>query len=185
MIDRIPSAIPAVIILVPERHRDGRGWFAEVFRGEWFPEIEFVQDNVSFSSAARTIRGLHFQVEPAAQAKLVHVARGAIRDVAVDLRAGSPTYLHHVTIEVDASDGRHILIPSGFAHGYVTLEPDTVVAYKVSAYYRPNLERGIRWDDPALGIDWGLDRPPILSDRDRAHPPFDASAPPFDTGATP
>jgi len=175
----LPTPIPGVVLIKPERHRDNRGFFMETFRAEWFPEIVFVQDNHSRSEEPMTLRGLHYQAPPGDQAKLVRVIRGRIRDVAVDLRAGSPTFLQHVSIELDAESTDQLYVPAGFAHGFLILEPDTEVVYKVSNYFDPQAERGIRWDDPALDIDWGLDTEPILSERDRSHPPFVPSATPF------
>lgn len=174
-----PTSIPDVVGLVSPRHQDDRGFFAETFRAEWFPTLTFVQDNHSFSTDRGTIRGLHFQLPPYDQAKLVRVAQGRIRDVAVDLRAGSPTYLGHVAVALTASGGEQLLVPRGFAHGFITLEPDTVVLYKVTSYYRRDAERGIPWNDPTLSVDWGVDAKPILSERDRSHPPFDRTHPPF------
>ncbi len=176
---RTPTAIPEVFTILPERHRDDRGFFSESFRAEWFPHLAFVQDNHSHSVHPRTLRGLHFQVPPFAQAKLIRVARGRVRDVAVDLRRGSPTFLHSVSMELSAEGGEQAFVPGAFAHGFVTLEPDTVVLYKVTNYYSHAHERGIAWDDPTLGIDWGLEGEPFLSDRDRRHPPFGADLSPF------
>lgn len=180
--NHIPTAIPEVFTILPVRFRDARGYFVETFRAEWFPEHEFVQDNHSHSVRAGTLRGLHFQVRPHQQAKLVRVAQGRVRDIAVDLRAGSPTFLRHVVVELSADNGVQVLVPSGFAHGFVTLEPDTVVLYKMTDYYSAEHERGIPWDDPTVAVDWGIDVEPILSDRDRRHPPFDPAATPFTYG---
>ena len=175
-------AIPDVVSLIPARHQDERGSFSETFRAEWFPGLTFVQDNHSHSADPGTIRGLHYQLPPADQAKLLRVARGRIRDVAVDLRDGSPTFLAHVTVELTAAGGEQVLVPSGLAPGFVTLEPNTVVLYKVTDYYSRELERGIPWNDPALAVDWGIDGEPVLSNRDRNHPPFDPAKPPFRFG---
>lgn len=181
----VPTALPDVVGLTAPRFGDDRGFFSETFRAEWFPGLAFVQDNHSMSAEAGTIRGLHFQLPPFDQAKLLRVARGRIRDVAVDLRAGSPTYLAHVAVELTADGGEQLLVPSGFAHGFVTLEPDTVVLYKVTNYYHRESERGIPWNDPALAVAWGIDREPVLSARDRTHPPFDPAHPPFGFGERP
>ena len=151
----------------------------ETFRAEWFPGVAFVQDNHSRSKEPMTLRGLHYQAPPFEQAKLVRVISGRIRDVAVDLRAGSPTFLDHVAIELDAENTDQLFVPAGFAHGFLILEPDTQVVYKVSNYFDREAEGGIRWDDPAIAIDWGLTAAPILSERDRTHPPFVPSATPF------
>ena len=153
--DLTPTDIPDVVLVRPPRFGDDRGFFSETFRAEWFPEFDFVQDNHSFSAEQHTLRGLHFQVPPADQAKLIRVTEGRIRDVAVDLRKGSPTFLEHVAVELTADGGEQLLIPSGFAHGFLTLESDTTVLYKVTSYYSPEHDAGIRWDDPALRVDWG------------------------------
>jgi dTDP-4-dehydrorhamnose 3,5-epimerase len=160
------------------RHRkftDERGFMAETFRTDRFRDavepIEFVQENHSYSARPGTVRGLHFQVPPAAQAKLLHVVRGAIFDVAVDIRRSSPTYGRHVSVTLSAKDVVHFYMPVGFAHGFCTLEPDTVVIYKMSSYYDPGTEQGLAWDDPALGIDWPIAHADaILSEKDRRLP---------------
>jgi dTDP-4-dehydrorhamnose 3,5-epimerase len=167
--------IPDVKLVTPARHGDARGFFAELFRADVLREhgidVEFVQDNQAFSAVANVVRGLHFQTPPAAQAKLLRVAAGAVIDVAVDLRRGSPTYSRHVAVELSAETGTHIFIPEGFAHGYRTLVPDTEVIYKVNRYYSPANDRGLRWDDPVLGIAWGVDADAaVLSDKDRRQP---------------
>ena len=136
-------------------------------------EADFVQDNHSISSARGVVRGLHYQVSPHAQGKLVRVGRGAIFDVAVDIRRGSPTYGHHVAAVLSAENWTQVWIPVGFAHGFCTLEPDTEVLYKTTAHYVPECSRGIRWDDPALGIAWPVDsQQAILSRADRGYPYF-------------
>jgi dTDP-4-dehydrorhamnose 3,5-epimerase len=168
-------AIPAVKVLTPRKHGDDRGFFSESYSRRLFAEtgldIEFVQDNHAFSAAKGTVRGLHFQTPPAAQHKLVRVVRGSILDVAVDLRVGSPTYGRHVSAVISAAAWNQILVPIGFAHGLVTLEPNTEVLYKVSGYYSPEHDKGLRWDDPALGIDWPLDGgEALLSAKDRVQP---------------
>ena len=171
----IETDIPDVKIIEPPKFGDDRGFFSEVFNRKTLREagIEFdpVQDNHSLSASVGTIRGLHFQGPPSAQAKLVRAARGAILDVAVDIRKGSPTYGRHVAIELSAANWRQLLVPKGFAHGFCTLEPDTEVLYKVDAYYNPAVDFGIAWNDPALGIDWGVDLSSVtLSDKDKKHP---------------
>ena len=175
-----PTDIPDVVLVIPDQHHDDRGFFSETFRADWFPGRSFVQDNHSHSRHASTIRGLHYQEPPHDQAKLVRVARGRIRDVAVDLRQGSSTWLQHVAVELTASGGEQLLVPEGFAHGFVTLEDDTIVLYKVTAYYSPETERGIAWDDTTLAIAWGVADRPILSPRDAGHPAFDPASSPFE-----
>ena len=154
----IETEIPAVKRVIPKRHGDDRGWLSEVYHADVLAEYgianRFVQDNQSFSAPAGTIRGLHFQVAPSAQAKLVQVLAGAILDVAVDIRSDSPTYGRHVAVRLDAAGGEQLFVPAGFAHGFCTLEPDTMVAYKVYAYYSPADDRNLRWNDPAVGIEW-------------------------------
>lgn len=170
-----PTAIPDVKLITPVRHGDARGFFAELFRADLLRGhgigVEFVQDNQAFSAAANVVRGLHFQTPPAAQAKLLRVAAGAVLDIAVDLRRGSPTYGRHVAVELSADTGTNIFIPEGFAHGYRTLAPNTEVIYKVNRYYSRENDRGLRWDDPALGIAWGIAaEAAVLSDKDRRQP---------------
>jgi dTDP-4-dehydrorhamnose 3,5-epimerase len=171
----IPTAIPDVKILLPKQFKDHRGFFSEVYSTKLLKDAgitaPFVQDNHSLSVEKGVLRGLHYQVAPMAQDKLIRVVRGAILDVAVDVRRGSPTFGRHVTALVSAENWRQIFVPVGFAHGFVTLESNTEVLYKVSAFYSPQHERGVRWNDPALGIDWGItEGQAILSDRDRRHP---------------
>ena len=164
-------AIPDVIFVRVRKFADSRGHFLETFRKSDFAEMgidcEFVQDNQAFSAQAGTVRGLHFQVPPHAQAKLVRVLRGAVYDAAVDLRRGSSTYGKWCGARLTAEGGEQIFVPRGFAHGYCTLEPDTIVAYKVDGYYAPQAEAGLIWNDPAIGIDWSF--PPervLVSDKD-------------------
>jgi dTDP-4-dehydrorhamnose 3,5-epimerase len=181
----IDTEIPDVKVIVPRRYKDARGYFAETYNQKILREIgieaAFVQDNQSMSAEAGVVRGLHFQIAPMAQVKLVRILRGAILDVALDIRRGSPTFGRHVSVRLNADDGKQVLIPLGFAHGFATLEPNTEVFYKVSNYYSPTHERGIRWNDPALGIDWGVDeKAAILSERDRVHPMFQNAADLFD-----
>lgn len=177
--------IPAVKILAPGKHGDDRGFFSETYNKKALAasgiRLEFVQDNHSFSAAKGTVRGLHFQTPPFAQDKLVRVVRGAVFDVAVDLRRDSPTYGRHVSATLSATAWNQILVPIGFAHGLMTLEPDTEVIYKVSDYYAPAHDHGLLWDDPTLGIEWPLaEHEAILSDKDRAQPRFADFATPFD-----
>src|SRR3954447_26087540 len=154
----IPAEIPDVKEIRPVRHHDARGFFSEIFRESVLREngisANFVQENHSLSLDRGVVRGLHFQIPPASQAKLVRVATGSIFDVAVDIRKGSPTYGRHVAVVLSAADGFQLLVPEGFAHGFCTLEPNTQVVYKVSAYYSPENDKGMMWNDPALGIKW-------------------------------
>lgn len=168
-------AIPDVRLFVPRRIGDERGYFAEVFRADVFAQHvcapEFVQDNESMSARAGTVRGLHFQSEPAAQGKLVRCTAGALFDVAVDIRKGSATYGQWVGEELSAANGRQLWIPAGFAHGFCTLVPDTVIAYKVTSYYSAEHDKGLAWNDPAVGIDWpAVADPETLSAKDRIQP---------------
>ena len=166
--------IPDVKILRPKKHRDARGFFSETWSRAALEtagiDIDFVQDNQSLSAARGTVRGLHFQTPPHAQAKLLRVIRGAVFDVAVDLRRGSPSHGRHVSAVISAEEWNQILVPVGFAHGFMTLEPDTEVIYKVSGIYSPANDAGILWNDPDLGIAWPLDVEPVLSDKDRVQP---------------
>jgi dTDP-4-dehydrorhamnose 3,5-epimerase len=169
------TAIPDVKIITPKKFGDHRGFFSEVYNRQAFTEagiaLEFIQDNHSLSAQVGTLRGLHFQSAPFAQDKLVRVTRGRILDVAVDLRKSSPSYGQHVAVELSAENWRQLLIPIGFAHGFVTLEPDTEVIYKVTNYYSAANDLGLAWDDPDLGIAWPV--PPggvTLSDKDTKHP---------------
>ena len=159
----------------PRRFGDHRGFFSEVYNASTLAgmgiEDRFVQDNHSLSADVGTIRGLHFQVPPHAIAKLVRVVRGAVLDVIVDIRHGSPTYGQHVSVELSAENWRQIYVPPGVAHGFCTIEPDTEVAYKVTDYWYPEADKGLRYDDPALGIEWPVDTDQaILSDKDRVQP---------------
>ena len=154
----IRTAIPDVVIIEPAVMGDERGYFVETFRQDKLNEflgfaINFVQDNESKSSYG-VLRGLHYQLAPAAQTKLVRVIKGKVLDVAVDIRAGSPSFGQHVSVELSEQNKRQLLVPRGFAHAFVVLEDDTVFAYKVDNYYSPENDRGIAFDDPALGINW-------------------------------
>jgi dTDP-4-dehydrorhamnose 3,5-epimerase len=179
-----PTAIPDVLVITPKRFADPRGYFVETFNAARYqtliPGFAFVQDNVSLSTPRFTVRGLHFQAPPRAQAKLVSVLRGAVLDVAVDIRRGSPSYGRHVAVTLSAARGEQMFVPPGFAHGFCTLEPDTLVTYKVSDYYAPEVDRGLYWADPALAIAWPMaEAEAALSERDRRHPPLAALATPF------
>jgi dTDP-4-dehydrorhamnose 3,5-epimerase len=167
--------IPDILLLTPAKHGDTRGFFSETFRADVMAphvaESNFVQDNHARSMQQGVVRGLHYQIPPRAQGKLVRCTRGAILDVAVDIRIGSPTYGRHVAVELSAVNWRQLWVPPGFAHGYRTLEDDCEVIYKVTDYYAPECDRGIAWDDPALGIDWRLSAADaVLSDKDRRQP---------------
>ncbi|HEX2800549.1 MAG TPA: dTDP-4-dehydrorhamnose 3,5-epimerase [Phenylobacterium sp.] len=169
-----PLALAEVLLITPKRHGDARGWFAETWSrkamAEAGIEAEFVQDNQAFNARAGTVRGLHFQTAPHAQAKLVRVLRGAIYDVAVDVRPGSPTFGRWAGAELTAQGGEQIFVPRGFAHGYSTLTDDCELAYKVDGLYAPATEGGIIWNDPDLAIDWRVAGEPVLSDKDKALP---------------
>lgn len=166
------TALPGVLILTPQRFGDARGFFSESWNKARMAEhgitLEFVQDNHSLSATVGTIRGLHFQSPPHAQDKLVRCGRGALFDVAVDIRKGSPTYGHWVGVELSAENGKQLLVPKGFLHGFVTKEPDTEICYKCTDYYAPECDGAVRWD--SCGIDWGFDGDPVLSDKDRVAP---------------
>lgn len=173
--DVVETAIPDVKILIPRKWGDQRGFFSETYNRQRMYEAgircDFVQDNHAYSAEKGVLRGLHYQIPPMGQDKLVRVCRGAILDVAVDIRRSSPTFRGHVTVALSAENWKQLFVPVGFAHGYLTLTADTEVIYKVSNFYAPDHERGLRWNDPALGIDWGLGgAAPVLSDRDREHP---------------
>jgi len=174
-LDITALAIPEVKVLTPRRFGDDRGFFSETYSKRTMEAAglpgDYVQDNHSLSCGVGTVRGLHFQLPPFAQDKLVRVVRGAILDVAVDLRQGSPTYGRHVSAVISAEAWNQIFVPIGFAHGFCTLTPDTEVVYKVTAPYSPAHDRGLLWNDPALGIDWPVTpEQAILSDKDRVLP---------------
>jgi dTDP-4-dehydrorhamnose 3,5-epimerase len=167
--------IPDVKLITPVKHGDSRGFFSETYNQRDLAaagiNTEFVQDNHSLSGPRGTVRGLHYQLPPFAQDKLLRVVRGSVLDIAVDVRRGSPTFGRHVSVVLSAEDWTQVLVPAGFAHGFCTLEPDTEVIYKVSDYYAPEHDRGILWNDPDLGIEWPVDAgEALLSERDRKHP---------------
>jgi len=171
----ISLEIPEIKIVTPKKHGDHRGFFSETYNKKALEaagiHLNFVQDNQSLSAERGTIRGLHFQTPPFAQDKLVRVVRGSILDVAVDLRKGSPTYGKHVSAVISADKWNQILVPVGFAHGICTLEPNTELLYKVTNYYSPEHDKGLLWNDPALGIQWTiLPGEAILSDKDKKQP---------------
>lgn len=170
--------------IVPVRHGDARGWFSETYSRRRLAEcgidLEFVQDNQSFSAQRGTLRGIHFQTPPHAQAKLVRCLAGAIFDVAVDLRAGSPSHGQWVGATLTADGGEQLFIPVGFGHGFLTLTNDVQVGYKASGYYAPECDAGIAWDDPEIGIAWPLaDIVPLLSAKDQTLPRLRDYSSPF------
>ena len=184
-----PLDIPDVKLLVPAKHGDHRGFFSEVYNRRTLAEagicMDFLQDNHSLSADSGTMRGLHFQVPPHAQHKLVRVVRGAAFDVAVDLRRGSPTFGQHVSVTLSAASWNQILVPVGFAHGIMTLVPDTEIVYKVDAHYAPHHDLGIRWNDPALGIEWPVaEHEVVLSEKDRTQPMLHQFETPFEYAST-
>lgn len=176
MLTVTPTAIDAVKIITPKSFGDSRGVFSETYNRNRFSEngitLDFVQDNQSSSAETGTIRGLHFQSHPFAQDKLVRVLRGSIWDVAVDLRHSSPTYGKWVAETLSSENGKQLLVPIGFAHGFCTLEPDTHVLYKVTNFYSTANDLGVAFDDPDLAIDWPLKGKAVLSDKDGRQPSF-------------
>jgi dTDP-4-dehydrorhamnose 3,5-epimerase len=178
------TKLPEVLVLKPRRFADARGFFVEIYNQRTFQQAGinpvFVQDNHSFSVQPGTIRGLHFQLPPETQAKLVGVVRGSVYDVAVDLRYGSPNYGRWVAERLSADGGELLFVPHGFAHGFCTLEPDTEVVYKVDRYYAPACDSGITWNDPTLNIPWPVaPEAAILSDKDRKLGSFASFTSPF------
>ena len=171
--NRIETKLPGVYIIEPQVFGDHRGYFMETYSAKAFEEMgiacTFVQDNQSFTAKKGTLRGIHFQNAPMAQAKLVRVTRGAVLDVAVDLRKGSPTYKQWVDAELSAENKRMLFIPRGFGHGFVTLTDDVEFCYKVDNLYSRECDRGIRFDDPEIGVDWGV-KEPVLSQKDTVSP---------------
>lgn len=175
MVEVRPLGLDGVVEILPKKFGDDRGFFSETYNAQSLAaagvDLTFIQDNHSYSAAVGVLRGLHYQLQPRAQAKLVRVVRGRIYDVAVDIRRGSPTFAKWVALELSAEKWNQILIPVGFAHGFVTLEPDTEVVYKVTDYYSPNHDRSIRFDDPNIGIEWPLAAARLqLSAKDSAAP---------------
>jgi dTDP-4-dehydrorhamnose 3,5-epimerase len=170
-----PTALPDVKIVKTRAFDDPRGYFTEIYNRKAFEAagiaLDFVQDNVSLSKPAGTVRGLHFQSEPFAQAKLIRAVRGRILDVAVDIRRSSPTFGRHVAVELSETNRLQLLVPVGFAHGFCTLDPDTEIHYKVTAHYSGAHDHGLAWDDPALAIEWPVSvSDAVLSDKDRRQP---------------
>jgi dTDP-4-dehydrorhamnose 3,5-epimerase len=168
------TSLPGVKVIEPAVFGDPRGWFMETYSHEKFEKLgltyNFVQDNQSYSSTKGTLRGLHYQLEPKAQTKLVRCTRGAIYDIAVDIRNGSPTFGKWFGIEISEKNKKQLLIPKGFAHGFITLVDDVEVQYKVDELYAPDCDRGILWNDPAMGIEWPIHLTPVLSEKDKLAP---------------
>ena len=183
--DVIDTDLADVKIFCPRRFEDDRGYFMETFAAHKYAsaigDMTFVQDNESFSRAPFTVRGLHYQAPPFAQAKLVRAVKGTIFDVAVDVRSGSPSYGQWTGVELSADNGRQLLVPAGFLHGFMTLEPDCLVAYKVTTRYDAASDGAVHWASPELGIEWpGAADKVVLSEKDAAAPTFSAFASPFD-----
>ncbi|MEP3056414.1 dTDP-4-dehydrorhamnose 3,5-epimerase [Ascidiaceihabitans sp.] len=176
------TPLDGVLILTPARFGDARGFFSESWNRATMQDagldLEFVQDNHSLSARKGTLRGLHFQTPPMAQDKLVRCGRGALYDVAVDIRSGSATFGQWFGVELSAENGRQLLVPAGFAHGFVTLQDDTEICYKCTAPYAPNCDAGIAWDDPDIGVDWGISEP-VLSEKDATAPTLKELGSPF------
>ena len=166
------TAIPGVLILTPARFGDARGFFSESWNQQRMADhgidLAFVQDNHSLSATVGTVRGLHFQAPPHAQDKLVRCGQGAFFDVVVDIRKGAPTYGQWLGVELSAENGKQLLVPKGFLHGFITRKPDTEILYKCTDYYAPDCDGAVRWD--SCGIDWGFDGAPVLSEKDVAAP---------------
>lgn len=174
-----PTALPDVRLIVPRRFGDARGYFVETWNARAFAEhgLErpWVQDNQSLSATTGTVRGLHYQLAPHAQTKLIRVLQGRVVDVVVDIRRTSPTFGRHVAVELSAWGLEQLFVPAGFAHGFCTLEPHTVVAYKVDAFYSKECERAIRWNDPALAIAWPVVAGSVVSDKDAIAPTLESA----------
>jgi dTDP-4-dehydrorhamnose 3,5-epimerase len=172
-IERFP--IDGLLLITPTKRLDSRGFFSEVYRADILSAggiaAEFVQDNHVFSAHRGVLRGMHYQTPPHAQGKLVRCIKGTILDVAVDIRKGSPTFGRHAAVELSASNWKQLWVPSGFAHGYLTLEAESQVIYKVTDYWAPNCEKGLAWNDPEVGVDWGIpDDELTLAEKDRSNP---------------
>ena len=183
MLTVTPTPLPGVMLLTPKRRGDARGFFSESWSAAHMADaglhFDFVQDNHSFSSVRGTVRGLHFQGPPHAQDKLVRCGRGALSDVAVDIRRGSPAYGQWTGADLSFENGHQLLVPAGFAHGFMTLTPDCEIIYKCTDTYAPQTEGAVAWNDPDLGIVWPLAQAAILSDKDRDAPPLSALDTPF------
>ena len=184
-IERTP--LGGVVVLTPNRFGDARGFFCESWNAQRMGaaglNYDFVQDNHSLSMTVGTLRGLHYQSPPHAQAKLVRCGRGRLWDVAVDIRRGSPTYGQWFGTELSFENGKQLMIPAGFLHGFVTLEPETEIVYKCTDYYAPDCDGAVAWNDPDLGIDWPLQGTPVLSDKDAAAPRLAEIETPFEWDA--
>jgi len=178
----IETGLPGLVLIEPKVFRDARGYFMETYNEAAFAAAgissRFVQDNHAYSASGGVLRGLHFQLPPFAQAKLVWVVRGAVLDVAVDLRRDSPTFGRHFSVELSAANMQRLFLPRGFAHGYLTLAPDTEFLYKVDAPYAPQADAGLAWDDPDIGVAWPCAQP-VLSDKDRKLPRLEHFDSPF------
>jgi dTDP-4-dehydrorhamnose 3,5-epimerase len=170
------TILEGVIIIEPTVFSDNRGWFMESYNSQkhlqYGLDFKFIQDNHSYSAKKGTLRGLHFQLNPKAQTKLIRCTKGSIYDVVVDIRKNSPTFKKWIGIEINADNKKQVLVPKGFAHGFLTLSDDTEVQYKVDEIYWPALERSIIWNDPSINIDWPIDSKPILSEKDNTAPLF-------------
>jgi dTDP-4-dehydrorhamnose 3,5-epimerase len=177
------TGLSGLKVLTPLRFGDTRGFFSESWNKRLLAqhgiEFDFVQDNHSLSAAVNTVRGLHFQAPPHAQTKLVRCGKGRLFDVAVDIRAGSPTFGKWFGIELSFENGKQLLVPAGFLHGFSTRAPETEIIYKCTDYFDAAADGAVRFDDPAVGVDWGLSGPAILSDKDRAAPLLRDFATPF------
>ncbi len=178
------TSLPDVLVLKPRRFSDARGYFMETFREDIFRKetattVHFMQENQSLSTQADTIRGLHYQSPPYAQGKLVRCIQGAILDVAVDIRKGSPHYGQSIAVELTAENDQQLWVPAGFLHGFRTLKDDTIVSYKCTSTYAPNYDGAVLWNDAALNIDWGILEPSIMSDKDQTATPFSEFQTPF------
>lgn len=178
----VETKIPGVLIIDPDVHGDHRGYFMETYSKQKYQEfgidVEFVQDNMSFSAQKGTLRGLHWQNAPMAQSKLVSCTKGTVIDVAVDIRKGSPTYKQWISVELSAENKKQFFIPQGFAHGFLTLTDNVEFRYKVDNFYSKEHDRGIRYDDPSIAVDWGSllnGIEPVLSDKDKFGPVLDES----------
>ena len=177
------TPLSGLVIIEPAVHRDSRGFFIETWRESWAKEIgavaPFIQDNHAYSTQPGVVRGLHFQAPPAAQSKLIWVTRGAIFDVAVDLRTNSPTFGKWFGLEISAGNFLRLYVPKGFAHGYMTTQPDTEVQYKVDAFYSPEHEGGLLWNDPGIGVAWPNAEASIVSPKDATLPGLASFSSPF------
>tara|TARA_R110002072_G_scaffold283940_2_gene447639 strand:+ start:2371 stop:2937 length:567 start_codon:yes stop_codon:yes gene_type:complete len=186
--DLVSTPLSGCVIVTPRSFGDARGWFSETWNAQSLEKhgisLHFVQDNHSFSAQRGTVRGLHYQRPPHAQDKLVRCSRGAIFDVAVDVRRGSATYGQWTGVELSAENGRQLLVPKGFLHGFMTLTADCEVQYKCTDVYAPECDGAVLWNDPDIGINWPLDVEPLLSDKDRTAPPLAAFDSPFVFGET-